>query len=254
MWGTDPEQRGAAVLKLFIYTLVGSLLMLVGAIATGVLAGQERGDIDVRAQRRCGEPRLDRLAEVDLPRLRARVPDQDAVVPVPRLDAGRVPADADRAARGLHRDPLEGRRLRLPADRAAAVPATRRVEFQELLLLVALALDPLRLGDGVHDDATRGSCSATRRSRSSASSCSGSSRSTRAAADGALLQSVNHALVSVPLIFVVALLAARAGGSEDLRDMGGIATRAPVFAARLPRPDVRAAGDARHRRTSSASS
>ncbi len=50
-------------------------------------------------------------------------------------------------------------------------------------------------------------------------------------ADGALLQSANHALVAAPLIFVVALLAARAGGSEDLRDMGGIATKAPAFAA-----------------------
>ena len=36
VWGGP--QRSSAVLKLFIYTLVGSLLMLVGAIATGVLA------------------------------------------------------------------------------------------------------------------------------------------------------------------------------------------------------------------------
>src|SRR4051812_21747446 len=36
VWG-GPD-RASAVLKLFIYTLVGSLLMLVGAIATGVLA------------------------------------------------------------------------------------------------------------------------------------------------------------------------------------------------------------------------
>jgi len=42
---------------------------------------------------------------------------------------------------------------------------------------------------------------------------------------------VNHAIVAGPLIFVVALLAARSGGSEDLRDMGGIATKAPAFAA-----------------------
>jgi NADH-quinone oxidoreductase subunit M len=42
---------------------------------------------------------------------------------------------------------------------------------------------------------------------------------------------VNHALVTAPLFFIVAALAARAGGSEDLRDMGGIAFRAPVMAA-----------------------
>ncbi len=41
---------------------------------------------------------------------------------------------------------------------------------------------------------------------------------------------VNHALVTAPLFFVVAMLAARAGGSEKLADMGGIAFRAPVLA------------------------
>jgi NADH-quinone oxidoreductase subunit M len=50
---------------------------------------------------------------------------------------------------------------------------------------------------------------------------------------GALLQMVNHGLVTLPLFFLVGLLAARAGGSEDLRDMGGIAFRAPVLAALL---------------------
>jgi NADH-quinone oxidoreductase subunit M len=49
-------------------------------------------------------------------------------------------------------------------------------------------------------------------------------------AQGALLQAVNHGLVVAPLFLIVALLAARAGGSEDIRDMGGIAFRAPVLA------------------------
>jgi NADH-quinone oxidoreductase subunit M len=48
---------------------------------------------------------------------------------------------------------------------------------------------------------------------------------------GALLQMVNHGLVTLPLFFIVGLLAARTGGSEDLRDMGGIAFRAPVLAS-----------------------
>jgi NADH-quinone oxidoreductase subunit M len=47
---------------------------------------------------------------------------------------------------------------------------------------------------------------------------------------GALLQMVNHGLVVAPLLFIVGLLAQRAGGSEDIRDMGGIAVRAPVLA------------------------
>ncbi len=42
---------------------------------------------------------------------------------------------------------------------------------------------------------------------------------------------VNHGLVVVPLFFIIALLAARAGGSDDLRGMGGLAVRAPVLAA-----------------------
>jgi NADH-quinone oxidoreductase subunit M len=50
-------------------------------------------------------------------------------------------------------------------------------------------------------------------------------------AQGALLQAVNHGLVVAPLFFIIVLLAARAGGSEDIRDMGGIAFRAPVLAA-----------------------
>ena len=41
---------------------------------------------------------------------------------------------------------------------------------------------------------------------------------------------VNHGLVVAPLLFIVALLARRAGGSEDIREMGGIAFRAPVLA------------------------
>ena len=50
-------------------------------------------------------------------------------------------------------------------------------------------------------------------------------------AQGALLQMVNHGLVVAPLFFIIALLAQRAGGSEDVREMGGIAFRAPVLAA-----------------------
>src|SRR3712207_1230393 len=49
-------------------------------------------------------------------------------------------------------------------------------------------------------------------------------------AQGAILQSVNHGLVVLPAFFIVGLLAAWAGGSQDLRDMGGVAFRAPVLA------------------------
>jgi NADH:ubiquinone oxidoreductase subunit 4 (subunit M) len=42
---------------------------------------------------------------------------------------------------------------------------------------------------------------------------------------------VNHGLVMGPILFIVALLGRRAGGSEDIREMGGIAFRAPVLAS-----------------------
>ncbi len=47
---------------------------------------------------------------------------------------------------------------------------------------------------------------------------------------GALLQMVNHGVVTAAAFFVVAAIAARAGGSESMDDMGGIAFRAPVLA------------------------
>src|SRR5665811_631573 len=50
-------------------------------------------------------------------------------------------------------------------------------------------------------------------------------------AQGALLQMVNHGLVVAPIFFIVALLAQRAGGSEDIRELGGIAFRAPLLAS-----------------------
>jgi NADH-quinone oxidoreductase subunit M len=48
---------------------------------------------------------------------------------------------------------------------------------------------------------------------------------------GALLQAFNHGIVVAPAFFILGLMAARAGGSEDLRDMGGIGFRAPVLAS-----------------------
>ncbi len=47
---------------------------------------------------------------------------------------------------------------------------------------------------------------------------------------GALLQMINHGVVTAASFFIVAAVAARAGGSENLDDMGGEAFRAPVLA------------------------
>jgi NADH-quinone oxidoreductase subunit M len=48
-------------------------------------------------------------------------------------------------------------------------------------------------------------------------------------AQGALLQMFQHGLVVAPLFFIIALLLDRTG-TEDLREMGGVAFRAPVLA------------------------
>ncbi len=48
--------------------------------------------------------------------------------------------------------------------------------------------------------------------------------------DGAVLQMVNHGLVVAPVFIIVAMLAERTG-TEDIREMGGMALRAPVLAA-----------------------
>jgi len=50
-------------------------------------------------------------------------------------------------------------------------------------------------------------------------------------AQGAVMQMVTHGLVVIPLLFIVAALAARARDSDSLERMGGIAFRAPVLAA-----------------------
>ena len=50
-------------------------------------------------------------------------------------------------------------------------------------------------------------------------------------AQGALFQMLNHGLVVVPLFLIIGVIALRAGGSESLRELGGMAFRAPVLAA-----------------------
>jgi NADH-quinone oxidoreductase subunit M len=49
-------------------------------------------------------------------------------------------------------------------------------------------------------------------------------------AQGALFQMLNHGLVVVPLFLIIGVVAARAGGSESLRELGGLAFKAPVLA------------------------
>ena len=64
-WG-GPD-RVPAAMKMVIYTLVGSLLMLAGAVATAVLSAPRPAD-HVRALRPAGQPAAGDHAEVDLRR------------------------------------------------------------------------------------------------------------------------------------------------------------------------------------------
>ena len=231
-WGSGGrEEIVAATYKLIIYTLVGSLLMLAGAVATAVLSA-DGGTVIVRALGpRAGRPRRVDPA-LDLRHLRARVPDQDADVPVPRLDARRATARCRcrrwRSSPGCSRrwPPTASCKIVLPLFPAAAQ------DYQTLILVLALLsivygsaqaftqtntrlvlgyssvaqLGFIVLGIFAFDPEGRGG-------------------------QGAVLQMVNHGLVVAPLFFIVALLAERAGGSEDIRDMGGLAFRAPVLAS-----------------------
>ncbi len=81
---------------------------------------------DLRAQLAARPAALAHHADVGVPVLRRRLPGQDAARPLPRLAARRLQGDADPGGRGVLRDPVQGRRLRLPAHRAAAVPLRRR--------------------------------------------------------------------------------------------------------------------------------
>jgi NADH-quinone oxidoreductase subunit M len=223
-WGGP--NRIPAILKLFIYTLVGSLLMLAGAIATGVLA--QGGTLTFDLQRLAAEP-LPQASQdwiflcfaaaflVKMPAfpLHGWMPDGYKAMPLPVLAvfSGVV---SKVAAYGFLQVAI-----RLFPDAAA--------RYQELIMLIALAsilygsvlaftVNDTRLILGYSSVAQLGFITL------------GIFSLTDQGAQGGILQAVNHGLVVVPAFFIIALLAARAHGSENLRDMGGLALRAPVLA------------------------
>jgi NADH-quinone oxidoreductase subunit M len=229
-WGTDREDgptASAATLKMIVYTLIGSLLMLVGAIAAAVIAA-DGGHITFSIAELSRHP----LGEgsqrwifwffaaaflVKMPAflLHGWMPDAYRAAPLPAL-AVFSGVLAKVGAYGFLR-------VVLPLFPAATV------EFQEVLLVIALASilygsvmaftqTNIRLVAGYSSVAQLGFITA------------GIFALRADGSDGAILQMFNHGLVVAPLFIVVALLAERAG-TEDLREMGGMATRAPVLAA-----------------------
>ena len=103
IWGgAEPRSRRSS--SSFIYTLVGSLLMLAGGDRHRRAGAQQRQRPDLRVQRPRGRSAAAQgLAGLDLPVLRGRLPRQDAGVPAPRLDARRLPQHAAAGARRLLR-------------------------------------------------------------------------------------------------------------------------------------------------------
>jgi NADH-quinone oxidoreductase subunit M len=225
-WGETPN-RVASMVKLFIYTLVGSLLMLSAAVATGVLAPGDSVTFDLAqlATRRLPTGSQEWiflffaaafLVKMPAFPLHGWMPDGYKAMPLPVLAvfSGIL---SKVAAYGFLR-------IALPLYPDAAV------HFQELILLIALAsilygsvlaftTPDARLILGYSSVAQLGFITL------------GIFSLQDTGAQGALLQAVNHGLVVAPAFLICALLAARASGSEDIRDMGGIAFRAPVLAA-----------------------
>ncbi|HEX8745371.1 MAG TPA: NADH-quinone oxidoreductase subunit M [Thermoleophilaceae bacterium] len=228
-WGE--RRRVAATTKFVIYTLVGSLLMLAAAIALGVLSTPEGGELsfslaDLRA-RSLSEGSQDWifllfalafLVKAPAFPLHGWMPDTYRATPIPVLAL---------LSGVLSKVGMYGfLRIVLPVTPDAAV------EFQTLMLAVAVVSilygsalaftsDSARLVLGYSSIAQLGFILLG----IFALDLEGKG------AQGAVFQMVNHGLVVGPGFLIVGALATRARGSDCLKDMGGLAYRAPVLAA-----------------------
>ncbi len=224
-WG-GPDRVAAAV-KMVIYTLVGSLLMLAAAVATAVLSGPEINfSLAYLQANLLGEDTQKLLFAafaiaflIKMPAFpfHGWMPDAYRNMPLPALAvfSGVVSKVAAygflRIAMPLFPDAFADWQmiflvLALLSILYGSIQAFTQTNVRLILGYSSIAqLGFITLGIFALDGDAKG-------------------------AQGALLQAVNHGLVVAPLFLIVALLAARAGGSEDLRDMGGIAFRAPVLA------------------------
>ena len=228
-WGVGPD-RVKATIKLVIYTLVGSLLMLAAAIATGVLASQDHGtalNFSLSALRHLPLSTGSQewiflffaaafLVKMPAFPLHGWMPDGYRAMPIEVLMVFSGVLSKVGAYGFLA--------IVLPLFPKAAV------HFQLLMLLIALA--SIIYGSAMAFTQTDARLIAGFSSVAQLSFITlGIFALNPQGAQGALLQMVNHGLVVAPLFFIIALLAQRAGGSQDIREMGGIAFRAPVLAS-----------------------
>jgi NADH-quinone oxidoreductase subunit M len=227
MWGGPDRVR--ATTKLIIYTLVGSLLMLAAAVAAGVLASSEHGTPLTFVISSLQHLPLSHstqewifacfalafLIKMPLVPFHGWLADGYKEMPIPAVAvfSGVV---SKVAAYGFLR-------IVLPLFPYAAV------HYQTLILLIALV--SIVWGTAAAFTTPDARLVVAYSSVAQLSFITLGIFSLKPTGDqGALYQMVNHGLVTAPLFFVVAAMAARAGGSEKLRDMGGIAFRAPVLA------------------------
>ncbi len=221
--------RVQATIKLVIYTLVGSLLMRAAAIATGVLAAQQGGGHITFVLSSLQAIPLSRGSQewiflffaaaflVKMPAfpLHGWMPDGYRAMPIEVLMVFSGVLSKVGAYGFLA--------IVLPLYPQAAV------HFQTLMLLIALA--SIIYGSALAYTQTDARLIAGYSSVAQLGFITlGIFALNSQGAQGALLQMVNHGLVVAPLLFIIGLLSRRAGGSEDIREMGGIAFRAPVLA------------------------
>jgi NADH-quinone oxidoreductase subunit M len=229
-WGSDREggpTASAATLKMIVYTLIGSLLMLVGAIATAIIAA-DGGHItfSIAALQHHGIGLGSQrwifwffaaafLVKMPAFLLHGWMPDAYRAAPLPVL-AVFSGVLAKVGAYGFLR-------IVLPLFPDAAV------EYQTVILVIALA--SILYGSVMAFTQTNARLIAGYSSVAQLGFITAGIFALRAdGSDGAVLQMVNHGLVVAPLFIIVALLAERTG-TEDIRAMGGMAMRAPVLAA-----------------------
>ena len=113
IWGS--ANRLYSAIKFFLYTLVGSVVMLLGILALYFYNHSRHRRVHVR---RHAVPQADgavRPAVVGVPRVLPRLRDQGADVPVPHLAARRAHRRADRRLGDSGGRPPEDGHLRLPA-------------------------------------------------------------------------------------------------------------------------------------------
>jgi NADH-quinone oxidoreductase subunit M len=227
-WGSDRPgvSASAATLKMIVYTLIGSLLMLVGAIATAIISadgGQITFSIAALAKHPLSEGSQDWifwffaaafLVKMPAFLIHGWLPDAYRAAPLPAL-AVFSGVLAKVGAYGFLR-------IVLPLFPDAAS------RFQEVVLLIALA--SILYGSVMAFTQTNVRLIAGYSSVAQLGFITAGIFALRAdGSDGAVLQMVNHGLVVAPLFIIIAILAERTG-TEDLREMGGIATRAPLLA------------------------